>query len=71
MDALLKDIIDTDTKNNHNVTNTDRKNQIGSGQRGDKIRTYQFQNDIVKDHITEKSANLSKVMKGGFDLLWD
>lgn len=49
---------------------TERKSQVGSGMRGDKIRTYRFQNDTVKDHITEKSANLKQVMRGNFDLLW-
>jgi len=49
---------------------TERKNQVGSGMRGDKIRTYRFQDDTVKDHVTEKSANLKQVMRGNFDLLW-
>lgn len=46
------------------------KNQRGSGMRGDKIRTYRFQDDQVIDHQTGKSARASKVMKGKFDLLW-
>lgn len=48
----------------------DRKNQVGSGMRGDKIRTYRFRDDSVEDHNTGKSASVSKVMKGNFDLLW-
>jgi peptide chain release factor 1 len=58
-------------------TNTDlndlsvkRKQQIGSGMRGDKIRTYRFQDDIVQDHKTNKRSSVSKVLKGNFDLLW-
>jgi len=47
-----------------------RKEQVGSGMRGDKIRTYRMQDDIVKDHITGKSASVEKVLKGNFDLLW-
>ena len=31
-----------------------RNKQIGSGMRGDKRRTIQVQNNIVKDHITGK-----------------
>lgn len=46
------------------------KNQRGSGMRGDKIRTYRFQDDQVVDHQTGKTARASKVMKGKFDLLW-
>lgn len=38
--------------------------------RADKIRTYRFQDDQVKDHQTGKSASAKKVMAGRFDLLW-
>lgn len=48
----------------------DRKQQVGSGQRGDKIRTYRFQDDKVHDHVTGKSAKCSAVLKGNFDKLW-
>jgi peptide chain release factor 1 len=48
----------------------DRKTQVGSGMRGDKIRTYRFQDDVVKDHRTEKSASVKQVLRGNFDLLW-
>lgn len=47
-----------------------RKEQVGSGERGDKIRTYRFQDDQVKDHRTGQTAVLSKVMQGNFRLLW-
>lgn len=47
-----------------------RKEQVGSGMRGDKIRTYRFQDDRVHDHISGKKAKCTKVMKGRFDLLW-
>lgn len=47
-----------------------RKEQVGSGMRGDKIRTYRFQDDIVQDHITGKTASVKQVLKGNFHLLW-
>lgn len=47
-----------------------RKAQIGSGMRGDKRRTYRFQDDIVKDDINGSSASVAKVLAGNFDLLW-
>lgn len=47
-----------------------RKNQVGSGMRGDKIRTYRFQDDTVKDHMTNKSSSVKKIMAGNFNLLW-
>ena len=48
-----------------------RKAQVGTGMRGDKIRTYRFQDDVVKDHITNKTSSVKKVMAGNFDLLWN
>lgn len=63
--------LDADTKRryNSNIAST-RKDQVGSGMRGDKIRTYRFQDDRVQDHITEKVASTKKVLQGNFDLLW-
>lgn len=49
---------------------SDRKSQVGSGMRGDKIRTYRFQDDRVQDHVTGKTATTKKVLAGNFDLLW-
>ena len=30
----------------------------------------EFQDDMVKDHRTGKSATISKVLSGHFDVLW-
>lgn len=49
----------------------DRKTQVGSGMRGDKIRTYRFQDDKVQDHATNKTASVKRVLSGNFDLLWN
>ena len=54
---------------NSNIA-SDRKRQVGSGMRGDKIRTYRFQDDSVQDHITGKRATCSQILKGNVDLLW-
>ena len=47
-----------------------RRQQIGSGMRGDKRRTYRFQDGVVTDHVTRKSMQASKVMRGALLLLW-
>ena len=47
-----------------------RKTQVGTGMRGDKIRTYRFQDDVVKDHLTNKTSSVKRVLAGNFDLLW-
>jgi peptide chain release factor 1 len=63
--------LDILVKNKYNNTiSTDRRQQVGSGMRGDKIRTYRFQDDVVKDHMSDKSASVKKVLAGNFDLLW-
>jgi len=50
---------------------TDRRQQVGSGMRGDKIRTYRFQDDVVQDHITGQKSSVRRVLNGNFDLLWN
>ena len=70
--TTLQQRIDKEWKRQYNNTvASDRKQQVGSGMRGDKIRTYRFQDDVVKDHITDKSASARKVLAGNFDLLWE
>lgn len=57
------------SKYNKNVAMM-KRDQRGSGMRGDKIRTYRFQDDKVIDHQTNKTSKCSVVMNGGFHLLY-
>lgn len=63
---LQKQTINT----NHVVVNQTRKTQIGSGERGDKIRTIRFQDDWVVDHRTGKTLTATQFMQGNMDQLW-
>ena len=51
------------------TTSSLRSSLTGSGMRADKIRTYRFQDDQVKDHNSNKTAKVSQIMKGNFQLL--
>jgi peptide chain release factor 1 len=55
----------------NNSIASNRKQQVGSGMRGDKIRTYRFQDDRVQDHITGKTVKCASVLKGNFEQLWN
>ena len=68
----VQETVDKLVKTSYNSSiASDRKQQVGSGMRGDKIRTYRFQDDVVKDHITDSTASVKKVLAGNFDLLWN
>ncbi len=69
-DAILKRLADAQTEEANNMMSDIRQSQMGSGMRGDKIRTYRFQDNNVVDHVSGKKAKCTKVMKGNFDLLW-
>lgn len=48
----------------HQRENDSRRAQLGTGQRGDKVRTYRTQDDRVTDHRTGRKWSLTKWMKG-------
>lgn len=47
-----------------------RKDQVGSGQRGDKVRTIRMQADEALDHRTGKKIKASEYLDGKMDRLW-
>jgi len=68
---LLNSRLDEMAASESSITlGNEKKKQKGSGMRGDKIRTYRFQDDMVNDHQTNRKAKCSKVLKGKFELLW-
>ena len=57
-------------KHGHATMNTIAKKQIGLGQRGDKFRTYRFQDDTIYDSRRGKSTSCKTFMKGDISRLW-
>lgn len=69
-EALIKTLDAAKNSERFAEESLQRKEQVGSGMRGDKRRTYRFQDDQVIDHILNNSAKCSQIMKGKVDLLW-
>ena len=70
MEAIRQALDQAAEAQGHAAENTIRRGQVGSGMRGDKRRTYRFQDDAVVDHVTGKKARCSDVMRGSIDRLW-
>lgn len=68
--ALAEDIAAAAAGARHRETNDLRRFQVGSGERGDKRRTWRWQDDSVVDHVTGRRARLEDVLKGGHAALW-
>jgi len=50
--------------------NAKRKDQLGSGMRGDKVRTIAMQRDQVTDHQTGKTMRAKLYLRGQVEDLW-
>lgn len=65
MKVLKARILDNSRKEQQKKTASDRKNQVGSGDRSEKIRTYNFPDRRVTDHrIGFTIHKLDRVMEG-------
>lgn len=70
MRHLRAKLLEAEEERKHNEQSNTRKSQIGSGDRSEKIRTYNFQQNRVTDHrIGLTLHNLSSILNGDLDEL--
>jgi len=69
MSVLRSRILDQRTRDSEEVRSAERKAQIGSGDRSQKIRTYNFPQERITDHrINLSTHNLELVLNGDLDI---
>jgi peptide chain release factor 1 len=68
MSMLLAKLEDLDRTKKESAVSMDRKNQIGTGDRSEKIRTYNILQDRITDHRIKQSwSNIEKIFLGNMD----
>ena len=74
MQILRAKLYEAEQAKQHAAVASERRSQIGSGDRSEKIRTYNFPQNRVTDHRLSgdtKNFNLQSVMNGNLDALID
>ncbi|MFC2070047.1 peptide chain release factor 1 [Chloroflexota bacterium] len=72
MAVLRARLLDIELRRQEEETTKQRRSQVGSGDRSEKIRTYNFPQDRVTDHrIGLTLHNMNKILEGDFDQLID
>jgi peptide chain release factor 1 len=65
-------LLDIERRKQEEQIVSDRRSQVGTGERAEKIRTYNYPQDRVSDHrINITLHNLPKIMDGALDELID
>jgi peptide chain release factor 1 len=70
LQRLIEKIKKSKESEQHDIRSAIRKEQVGTGLRGDKIRTVQEQNSQVVNHLNGKSIPLKLYFKGYIEELY-
>jgi len=72
MAVLRARLLDIEQRKQEEEITEQRRSQVGTGGRAEKIRTYNFPQDRVSDHrIGLTLRNLPRIMEGDLDRLID
>ena len=72
MSVLRSRLMDMEQQKQDEQITSDRRSQVGTGDRAEKIRTYNFPQDRISDHrINLNLHNLPRVLEGELDELID
>lgn len=70
MDRLKEILLEKENSKLSNKVSQTKREQVGSGMRGDKIRTIQVKHDRVINHNNGKETTFKAYKQGNIDLLW-
>ena len=72
MSVLRTRLLDMERQKQEDQITSDRRSQVGTGDRAEKIRTYNYPQDRISDHrINLTVRNLPRVLEGDLDSLID
>ena len=72
MSILRAKLYEIEEQKRNDAQDAERKSQVGSGERSEKIRTYNYPQSRVTDHrINSSSHNLPSIMEGNLDFFID
>ncbi len=72
MSILRAKLFEAEREREAQALGADRKAQVGTADRSEKIRTYNFPDDRITDHrFNVKVHNIEKVLEGDLDMLLD
>jgi peptide chain release factor 1 len=72
MEVLRSKLLEIKRMEETGNVSDERRKQVGTGDRSEKIRTYNFPQDRITDHRIKKSwGNISKILEGNLDPIFD
>jgi len=72
MEVLRSKLLEIKRLEESGNVSDERRKQVGTGDRSEKIRTYNFPQDRITDHRIKKSwSNIEKILAGNLDSVFD